>query len=44
MNKVTLNQFQIKEDIEKEINNNTISFFAIKGRAGCVVKHYLHMI
>lgn len=32
---LTLNQLQIREDIEKEINNNTVSFFAIKGRAGC---------
>lgn len=32
---LTLNQFQIREDIEKEINKNIVSFFAIKGRAGC---------
>ncbi len=32
---LTLNQLQIKEDIEKEINKNNISYFAIKGGAGC---------
>ena len=32
---LTLNQSQIKEDIKKEISENHISYFAIKGRAGC---------
>lgn len=32
---LTLNQLQIKEDIKKEISKNHISYFAIKGRAGC---------
>lgn len=32
---LTLNQSQIKEDIKKEISKNHISYFAIKGRAGC---------
>lgn len=32
---LTLNQSQIKEEIKKEISENHISYFAIKGRAGC---------
>ena len=32
---LTLRQLQIKEDIAKEINKNNISYFAIKGSAGC---------